>query len=72
VVTATGPRTGEYAVAGTPSPTIVADLTAWLRDAGLQVIELRTGAASLEEVFLRLTEEDDAPSEPSRRVRSTR
>jgi ABC-2 type transport system ATP-binding protein len=71
-VTAAGPKAGEYVVAGTPSPAVVADLTAWLRDAGLQVVELRTGSASLEEVFLRLTEEADVPAGPARRVRSVR
>jgi ABC-2 type transport system ATP-binding protein len=71
-VTGAGARAGEYVVTGAPSPAVVADLAAWLRDAGLQVLELRTGSASLEEVFLRLTEEREAPVAAGRRVRSAR
>ncbi len=65
-----GVRAGEYRLAGAPSPALVADLTAWLRDAGVQIVELRTGSASLEEVFLRLTEERELPAATGRRPRS--
>ena len=47
-------------------------LAAWLRDAGVQIVELRTGSASLEEVFLRLTEEPEVVAGPTRRPRSAR
>ncbi len=50
----------EYVVAGDPSPAVIATLTAWLADHGAQITELRTGQASLEEVFLQLTEEPEA------------
>ncbi len=50
----------EYVVGGDPSPEVIAALTAWLADHDRQVTELRTGQASLEEVFLQLTEEPDA------------
>jgi ABC-type multidrug transport system, ATPase component len=49
----------EYVVTGAPSPTVIAALTSWLRDHDVQLTELRTGHASLEEVFLRLTEEPE-------------
>ena len=71
-VTADDTRAGEYSVAGAPSPALVARLAAWLADVGIQVVELRTGSASLEEVFLRLTEEPDVASGPSRRTRGAR
>jgi ABC-2 type transport system ATP-binding protein len=71
-VTADGTRAGEYTVAGAPSPALVAELTAWLRDAGVQIAELRTGSASLEEVFLRLTEEPELRAGANRRARSPR
>ena len=49
----------EYVVNGAPSPAVIAALTGWLRDHDVQLTELRTGQASLEEVFLRLTEEPE-------------
>ena len=49
----------EFVVGGEPAPDLIASLTAWLRDHDAQLTELRTGQASLEEVFLRLTEEPD-------------
>ena len=49
----------EFVVSGEPSPDVIALLTAWLRDHHAQLTELRTGQASLEEVFLRLTEEPE-------------
>ncbi len=63
------PAGAEYVVAGAPSPEIVAALGAWLRDEGIQLTELRTGQASLEEVFLRLTQEpvvDEVTTSPAR------
>ncbi len=58
----------EYVVGGAPSPDLVATLGTWLRDQDVQLTELRTGQASLEEVFLRLTEEPgpDLTSAPAR------
>jgi ABC-2 type transport system ATP-binding protein len=52
-----GSATGEYRVLAPPTPALVAALTSWLADLDVQITELRTGSASLEEVFLRLTEE---------------
>ena len=49
----------EFVVGGAPSPEVIAALTTWLRDRNIQLTELRTGQASLEEVFLRLTEEPE-------------
>jgi ABC-2 type transport system ATP-binding protein len=63
---------GEYTIAGAPSPELVAELTRWLRDEQVQLVELRTGSASLEEVFLRLTEESDDGVDPAPRARSDR
>ena len=61
----------EYLVSGTPSPAIIAAVTSWLAKESAQLTELRTGHASLEEVFLRLTEEpppaDVAPAGRGRR-----
>ncbi|MBK5288028.1 MAG: ABC transporter ATP-binding protein [Acidimicrobiia bacterium] len=65
----------EYVVGGVPSPAVIASIAAWLADHGTQLTELRTGQASLEEVFLRLTEEPDATearSEAGRGRRSAR
>jgi ABC-2 type transport system ATP-binding protein len=61
----------EYVVGGAPSPDLVATLGTWLRDQDVQLTELRTGQASLEEVFLRLTEEPgpDLTSAPARASR---
>ena len=55
---------GEFVVGGVPTPELIATVTAWLRDHQVQLTDLRTGHASLEEVFLRLTEEPEA-SEPT-------
>jgi ABC-2 type transport system ATP-binding protein len=49
----------EFVVAGAPTPEVIATLTVWLRDHHVQLTDLRTGHASLEEVFLRLTEEPE-------------
>ncbi len=65
----------EFVVEGAPSPAVIASLTTWLRDHDTQLTELRTGQASLEEVFLRLTEDSDGPdpstANPARRSRRT-
>jgi len=50
-------RPGEYTIAATATPALIADLTAWLRDRNMQLDELRGSRRSLEEVFLRLTRE---------------
>ena len=70
----TAPERGSTRSAGAPSPALVADLAAWLRDAGVQIVELRTGSASLEEVFLRLTEEPEVarPTPTAERPMSAR
>jgi ABC-2 type transport system ATP-binding protein len=53
-------RPGEYTIRATTSPELVADLAVWLRDKGFGLTELRTERATLEEVFLQLTREDEA------------
>ena len=72
---AIGTAGAEFVVEGAPSPAVIASLTTWLRDHDTQLTELRTGQASLEEVFLRLTEDSDGPSPstagPVRRGRRT-
>ena len=50
-------KPGEYVVHGEPSPELVAALTAWLRDHGVALGDLRAGRRSLEEVFLKVTSE---------------
>jgi ABC-2 type transport system ATP-binding protein len=50
-------RPGDYLVDTAASPVLLADLTAWLREQGALVSELRAGRRSLEDVFLRLTSE---------------
>jgi ABC-2 type transport system ATP-binding protein len=39
----------------TAAPSLIAELTAWLRDEGITLSELRVGHGSLEDLFLRLT-----------------
>jgi ABC-2 type transport system ATP-binding protein len=51
-------RPCEYLIAAAASPGLVADLAAWLRDRDIAIGELRGGRRSLEEVFLRLTQEN--------------
>ncbi|HEX6254709.1 MAG TPA: ABC transporter ATP-binding protein [Euzebyales bacterium] len=51
-------RAGEYVVHTAATPELLAALTAWLRDHGVALDELRTNRQTLEEVFLRLTTED--------------
>ncbi len=47
---------GSYICWTEATPETIADLTAWLRDEGVTLGELRAGRRSLEEVFLRLTQ----------------
>ena len=47
---------GEYRVAAPATPATVAAITAWLAEHDLALLDLRAGRASLEDVFLRLTE----------------
>jgi ABC-2 type transport system ATP-binding protein len=51
-------RSGEYVIEAPATPALVADLAAWLRDHEIALGELRAGRSSLEEVFLRLTDEE--------------
>ena len=53
-------KPGEYVVHAAPSPELVAALTAWLRDQGVALGDLRAGRRSLEEVFLQVTSEPSA------------
>ena len=46
---------GSYVVETSAAPALLAELTAWLRDNGGELTQLRVGHSSLEEVFLRLT-----------------
>jgi ABC-2 type transport system ATP-binding protein len=48
-------RPGEYELHGADTPALIAEVTAWLRDRGVTLSELRVGHQSLEETFLRLT-----------------
>jgi ABC-2 type transport system ATP-binding protein len=45
---------GEYVV-DDPGPSALAAVSAWLEASGVDVVDLRSGAATLEDVFLRLT-----------------
>lgn len=51
---------GAYVVERAPDPTAVAALTAWLAQHGAALGELRAGRQRLEDVFLRLTQDDEA------------
>lgn len=51
----TRPAPGSFVVDMAPTPRNVARLTSWLAERDLPIADLHTGAASLEEVFLRLT-----------------
>jgi ABC-2 type transport system ATP-binding protein len=53
-------KPGEYVVHAAPSPELVAALTAWLRDHGVALGDLRAGRRTLEEVFLQVTSEPSA------------
>jgi ABC-2 type transport system ATP-binding protein len=54
---------GHYALEATPDelPAVLAAITAWLRDTGVTLRELRVGEGSLEELFLRLTGREERP-----------
>jgi ABC-2 type transport system ATP-binding protein len=70
-------RAGEYRVDASPSPAIVAALTAWLAGRDLPLADLRAGRQSLEDVFLRLTaerggESGDGPATDDRSGRGGR
>jgi ABC-2 type transport system ATP-binding protein len=53
-------KPGEYVVHAASSPELVAALTAWLRDQGVALGDLRAGRRTLEEVFLQVTSEPSA------------
>ncbi len=46
---------GSYLLKTTNAPALLAELTAWLRDQGITLTDLRVGHGSLEEIFLQLT-----------------
>ena len=48
---------GEYLVSASPTPTTVAAITTWLAERDLSLGDLRAGRQSLEDVFLRLTQD---------------
>jgi len=48
-------RPGTYLIETETTPALLAELTAWLRDQGITLSELRVGHGSLEDLFLRLT-----------------
>jgi ABC-2 type transport system ATP-binding protein len=48
---------GEYLVSASPTPTTVAAITTWLAERDLALGDLRAGRQSLEDVFLRLTQD---------------
>jgi ABC-2 type transport system ATP-binding protein len=52
-------RPGEYRIRAEMTPELVAELAVWLRDKGYGLTELRTERATLEEVFLQLTREEE-------------
>jgi ABC-2 type transport system ATP-binding protein len=51
---------GEYRVAAAPTPATVAAVCAWLAEHDQPLADLRAGRQSLEDVFLRLTGQDEA------------
>ncbi|MEW6477371.1 MAG: ABC transporter ATP-binding protein [Actinomycetota bacterium] len=53
-------KPGYYVVHAAPSPELVAALTAWLRDHGIALGDLRAARRTLEEVFLQVTSEPSA------------
>jgi ABC-2 type transport system ATP-binding protein len=53
-------RPGDYLVAATATPPLLAAVTAWLAEQDALLSELRAGRRSLEDVFLRLTGEGRA------------
>ena len=48
-------RPGSYLIEAENVPTLLAELTAWLRDENITLSELRVGHGSLEDLFLQLT-----------------
>ncbi len=48
-------RPGSYVIETTSVPTLLVELTTWLRDSNIALSELRVGHGSLEDLFLRLT-----------------
>jgi ABC-2 type transport system ATP-binding protein len=54
---------GEYLVAAPATPATVAAITGWLAEHDLPLADLRAGRQRLEDVFLRLTAEPEAPAE---------
>jgi ABC-2 type transport system ATP-binding protein len=78
-VAVTAVSRGEYLVAASGTPALVAALTAWLAEHDLPLADLRAGRQRLEDVFLRLTAEPDVqavaqqpPGRPERRRRGRR
>ncbi|MBU3700960.1 MAG: ABC transporter ATP-binding protein [Acidimicrobiia bacterium] len=53
---------GEYRVTGSGTPALIASLTGWLAEHDLPLADLRAGRQRLEDVFLRLTEDNAAPA----------
>ncbi len=51
-------RPGSYLLDTADAPTLVAELSAWLRDQKITLTELRVGHGSLEDLFLKLTGTD--------------
>jgi ABC-2 type transport system ATP-binding protein len=49
---------GEYVVEGVVTPALVASVASWLARRDILAREIRIGAGSLEELFLRLTRDD--------------
>jgi ABC-2 type transport system ATP-binding protein len=60
--TTTQTAPGTYLVDLAPEPATVAALTAWLAEHGASLGELRAGRQRLEDVFVRLTEDREAPT----------
>jgi ABC-2 type transport system ATP-binding protein len=54
-------RAGEYRVAATGDPQLIAAVTAWLAARDQPLADLRVGRKRLEDVFLRLTTEAEVP-----------
>ncbi len=54
---------GEYAVQASPSPVVVAALTAWLAEQDQAIAELHAGHQRLEDVFRRLTASESNPGD---------
>lgn len=70
-ISAEGPS--EYRICDGRAGALVAPLSAWLADAGHEIISMRSGGSTLEEVFLRITAKaGDAPGQVERRPRGRR